>query len=230
MVRDTWVQSQIASYQRLKKWYLIPPCLTLSNIRYVSRVKWSNLGKGVAPSPTHWCSSYWKGSLLVTLDYDRQLYLLTQSYRIGIVFCTQSYLIQIILNKSIGPLLVLPLLVRVNLGVIAMRSNSTFPKSLEPEPHHEMQFSFIPRTPPGLTIYRSYRVWKSLNLFYHEIYLLIVLTVHDIVEKTEVRFRVIQTSLCYCESINISTMKRYCLIDGVPVYRTKYVFAFPVRK
>ena len=25
------------------KWYLIPPCLTLRDIRYVSRVKWSNL-------------------------------------------------------------------------------------------------------------------------------------------------------------------------------------------
>ena len=38
------------------------------------RVKWSNPGKGVAPSPTSWCSSYWKGSLWVTLDYGRQLY------------------------------------------------------------------------------------------------------------------------------------------------------------
>ena len=33
--------------------------------------------EGVAPSPTHWCSSYRKGSLRVTLDYGRQLYLLT---------------------------------------------------------------------------------------------------------------------------------------------------------
>ena len=31
--------------------------------------------KGVAPSLTSWCSSYWKGSLRVTLDYDRQIYL-----------------------------------------------------------------------------------------------------------------------------------------------------------
>ena len=69
------LQSQVASYQRLWKWYLIPPCLTLSNIRYVSRVKWSNPGKGVAPSPTPRYSSYWKGSFLVTLDYSRQLYL-----------------------------------------------------------------------------------------------------------------------------------------------------------
>ena len=26
------------------KWYLMPPCLTLRNIRYVSRVKWRNPG------------------------------------------------------------------------------------------------------------------------------------------------------------------------------------------
>ena len=56
MARETWVQSQVESYQRLKKWYLMPPCLTLSIIRYGSRVKWSNPGKGVAPSPTPWCS------------------------------------------------------------------------------------------------------------------------------------------------------------------------------
>ena len=64
---ETWVQSQVVSYQRLKKWFLIPPCLTLSNIRYVSRVKWSNPRKGVVPSPTPRCSSYWKGSLLYYL-------------------------------------------------------------------------------------------------------------------------------------------------------------------
>ena len=34
------------------KWYLIHPCLTLSIIRYVSRIKWGNPGKGLAPSPT----------------------------------------------------------------------------------------------------------------------------------------------------------------------------------
>ena len=55
------------------KWYLIPPCLTLSNIRSVSRVKWSNPGKGVVPSSISRCCSYWKGSLWVALDYSRQL-------------------------------------------------------------------------------------------------------------------------------------------------------------
>ena len=78
IVRETWVQSQVESYQRLKKWYLIPPCLTLSNVQYVSRVKWSNPGKGVALSSTLRCSSYRKGSLRVALDYSRQLYLLTR--------------------------------------------------------------------------------------------------------------------------------------------------------
>ena len=52
---------------------MIPPCLTLCNIRYVFRVKWSNTGKGVAPAPTPWCSCYWKESLWVTLNYGRQL-------------------------------------------------------------------------------------------------------------------------------------------------------------
>ena len=37
--------------RKLKKRYIIPPCITLSFIRYVSRVKWSNPGNGVAPSP-----------------------------------------------------------------------------------------------------------------------------------------------------------------------------------
>ena len=36
--------------------------------------------EGVAPSPTPWCSSYRKGSLRVTLDYSRQLYLLIYIY------------------------------------------------------------------------------------------------------------------------------------------------------
>ena len=74
MVRGSWVQSQVASYKRLLKWYLIHPCLTPSNIRCVSRAKWSNPGKGVAPSPTPQCNSYWKWNLLVALDYFPHLY------------------------------------------------------------------------------------------------------------------------------------------------------------
>ena len=90
MVRETWVQSQVASTQRLQKWYLIPPGLTLSNIRCVSRVKWSNPEKGVAPSPTPRCSSYWKGSLRVALDYSRQLLCLTIWSIVSLILHLQS--------------------------------------------------------------------------------------------------------------------------------------------
>ena len=77
MVRDIGVRSQVESYQRLKKWYLMPPWLTLSIIRYESRVKWSNQGKRVAPSHTPRWSSYRKWSFRVTLDYGCQIYITT---------------------------------------------------------------------------------------------------------------------------------------------------------
>ena len=47
-----------------KKWYLMPPCFTLSIIRYGSRVMCSNPRNGVPP-PAPQYSSYWKGSLPV---------------------------------------------------------------------------------------------------------------------------------------------------------------------
>ena len=49
MVQETWVHTKDSKNGT---------CLTLSNIRYVSRVKWTNPGKGVVPSPTPKCSSY----------------------------------------------------------------------------------------------------------------------------------------------------------------------------
>ena len=66
------------------------PCLTLSIIRYASRVKWSNPGKGVASSPTPQCSSFWKGSLQVALDYSHQLYLLYYK-RCRLISGTKNY-------------------------------------------------------------------------------------------------------------------------------------------
>ena len=116
MVLESGSQSQVESYQRLKKWHLTPPCLNLKlkfdhttkngvngpgervtipgrvtpktqkmvlnasllKPQYGSRVKWSNPENGVAPSLTLRCSNNWKGSLRVTLDCGRQLYLLTK--------------------------------------------------------------------------------------------------------------------------------------------------------
>ena len=74
IVQETRVQSQVESYHRLKKWYLMPLCLTLCIIKYGSRVNWSKPGNWVAPSPKPRYHSYWKESLWVTLDYGRQLY------------------------------------------------------------------------------------------------------------------------------------------------------------
>ena len=72
MAQKTWVQ-----YQRLKKMVLDSSLLNTQHykVRNGSRVKKSNPGKGVAPSPTPWCSSYRKGNLWVDLDNSRQLYL-----------------------------------------------------------------------------------------------------------------------------------------------------------
>ena len=68
---------------------MIPPCSTLSKIIYVSRVKWSDPVKGVASSPSPRCSRYWKGSLLVPLDYGHQL---TNTYSIHSVIWYQILL------------------------------------------------------------------------------------------------------------------------------------------
>ena len=45
MVQETEVQSQVELYQRLKKYYLMPPCLTLSIVRYGSRISGAIQGK-----------------------------------------------------------------------------------------------------------------------------------------------------------------------------------------
>ena len=76
ITRETGVQSQVVSYQGLKKWKLTPPCKTLSTIRYGFKGKWSNPENGVAQSTTSLCSSYWRGRLWVTLDYGRLTYFL----------------------------------------------------------------------------------------------------------------------------------------------------------
>ena len=45
IAQETGVQSQVESYQRLKKWYWMPPCLTLNIIRYISSVSGAIQGK-----------------------------------------------------------------------------------------------------------------------------------------------------------------------------------------
>ena len=73
MGRETWVQSLVKSYQRLK---MVLDASLLNTQHYKVRIKGKveQSWEGVAPSPTPWCSSYRKGSLRVTLDYGCQLY------------------------------------------------------------------------------------------------------------------------------------------------------------
>ena len=61
---------------KTQKMVLDPSLLYTQHYKVRIKAKWSNQGKGVTLSPTPWCSSYRKGSLQVTLDIGRQLYLL----------------------------------------------------------------------------------------------------------------------------------------------------------
>ena len=86
-----------------KKMYLISPCLTLSIIRYRSRVKWSNPRKEVVPSPTPQCSNYWKGSHWVALNYSCQLiyiyiYMHTHTYHKCIKMYIHSDILQTLID------------------------------------------------------------------------------------------------------------------------------------
>ena len=85
----------VKSYRRLRKSYILSPCLPLSIIRYGSRVKWSNHGKGVAPSPIPRWSSNWKGSLRIPLDNGPQFcfdtYVAHSISFHSICFCAGTY-------------------------------------------------------------------------------------------------------------------------------------------
>ena len=74
------VQPEVESYQIFKRWYLMPPCLTLGIIRYRLRVKWCNPEKGVSPFLTPWCSSHWKGTFGLPSTTVGQLYIYIYIY------------------------------------------------------------------------------------------------------------------------------------------------------
>ena len=77
MAQKTGVQSQVKSYQRLKKKNWDDASLLYSQ-HYKVRIKgkWNNPGKGVAPFPIPWCTSYCKVDLWATLDYGRPTYII----------------------------------------------------------------------------------------------------------------------------------------------------------
>ena len=57
MARETGVQPQVKSYQRLKKMLLDAAFLNTEYYKVRIKGKWSNPGKGGAPSPKPRCSS-----------------------------------------------------------------------------------------------------------------------------------------------------------------------------
>ena len=61
---------------KTQKMVLDASLLNIQHYKVLIKGKVEQSREGVAPSPTPWCSSYRKGSLRVTLDYGRQLYLL----------------------------------------------------------------------------------------------------------------------------------------------------------
>ena len=77
--------SRVESYQRLKKWYLMTPYLTLSIIRYGSRVKWNN-------PPLHLGAvAIEKGDLGVTLPTVAKLKYLHRLFIFSIYFLLISF-------------------------------------------------------------------------------------------------------------------------------------------
>ena len=78
--------------------------LTLSIIRYGSRVKWSNPGKGVVPSPTPWCCSYWKGSFWVTFNYGLlYIYIYIYIYENGAYMEFTIFFVSVTFLKNMFP-------------------------------------------------------------------------------------------------------------------------------
>ena len=53
--RETRVQSEVESYQKLKQRYLIPPSLNTQHYKVRIKGKCINVGKGIVPYPTRGC-------------------------------------------------------------------------------------------------------------------------------------------------------------------------------
>lgn len=67
MVQETRVQSLVKSYQKLKKFHLMPPCLTLSRTRCESGERREMQEKNVLPSLTSQYRSQCKGTMISIL-------------------------------------------------------------------------------------------------------------------------------------------------------------------
>ena len=105
-INSPLVQSQVESYQRLKKIILDASLLNTQHYKVQIKSKWSNLGKIVAPFSIPWCSSNWKESLWVVLDYGQltYLYLSTISDRVLVGPVSWGWRIhRLLLSREVRP-------------------------------------------------------------------------------------------------------------------------------
>ena len=69
-----WGFNLRSSYNMTLKTVLDASLLNTQHDMVQIKGKWSNPGKGVSPSPIHWCHRYWKVSLQVAFDYSWPTY------------------------------------------------------------------------------------------------------------------------------------------------------------
>ena len=92
MAREIRVQYQVELYQRIEKWYLMPHCLTLSIIRYGSRVSRAIYGvvaieKGASGSPSAMVDQHIYIYIYITLSFFSFFIFLYISYFSQKYFC-----------------------------------------------------------------------------------------------------------------------------------------------
>ena len=102
----------------------MPPCLPFSIIIYVSMVKLSNPGNEVAPSPTLQCSSYWKGSFPVALDYGQPTTFYVYTYPFWLyIMETDMKRKELWPAFETGPSILFPAIITVTLNSLSFSSS-----------------------------------------------------------------------------------------------------------
>ena len=138
MTRETGIQFQVELYQRLKKWYLILPCLIPSIIRDESRVKWVNPGKGIPPTIYLGIVAIEKGAFGSPSTALHSHYDFICCFLRKFLFLHTILSLDRILSVATTP-------GGVDLGVMAMKGYFAFLKAQGLEPHQKM-FNIISRT------------------------------------------------------------------------------------
>ena len=78
---------------KTQKMVLDTSLLNIQQYKVRIKSKWSKSEKGVAPSPTSSCSSYWEENLRVNLDYGRPAYIYIYIYiQICMYICIYLYI------------------------------------------------------------------------------------------------------------------------------------------